>query len=252
MIQSNPDQLDHASVVRPCDRGGKKTADRAREARGITYDGRVRRWALSALVVAAACRNGEPPKDPRVDQLTKKLAETEQRLAAIEARGEVDAVRVANELLLRGKDAGLGGPPGELGPKGPPGDPGPVGGPGPLGPPGPEGPQGPKGVQGARGPEGPGAAYADKTDVMRRESRISVAAGLVASAVASCDKSIDIVIGGGCFADPQWMAQLVASRPLGVADAALASGWRCDYRNSSPSSTIEVVAEVYCVRAKSE
>ena len=141
---------------------------------------------------------------------------------------------------------------GERGAKGDPGPPGPEGPQGIQGLQGAQGIQGQQGIQGAKGPEGPGAAYSGKADVMRRESRISVAAGLVASAVASCDKSIDIVIGGGCFADPQWMAQLVASRPLGVADTALASGWRCDYRNSSPSSTIEVVAEVYCVRAKTE
>jgi hypothetical protein len=144
------------------------------------------------------------------------------------------------------------GPEGVQGPKGDPGPRGPQGEQGIQGLQGAQGIQGQQGVQGARGPEGPGAAYSGKADVMRRESRISVAAGLVASAVANCDQSVDIVIGGGCFADPQWMAQLVASRPLGVADAALASGWRCDYRNTSPSSTIEVVAEVYCVRAKTD
>ena len=46
------------------------------------------------------------------------------------------------------------------------------------------------------------------------------------------------------------MAQLVASRPLAITDAATPASWRCDYRNTSPTSTIEIVAEVYCVRAK--
>jgi hypothetical protein len=227
------------------------------------------------VVLAAGCRRGEPAKDPRVDQLTAKLAEAEQRIASLEAKGAVDVKAVANELLTRGKDAGLSGPDGPAGPRGLPGDPGPAGPVGPFGPPGPEGPQGPKGnagppgpegpqgpqglqgaqgmqgiqgVPGPKGPPGPTAAYGSKDDLSRRESRITVAAGLVASAVASCEKSVDLVVGGGCYADPMWMAQLVASRPLAIADTGTASGWRCDYRNSSPSSTIEVVAEVYCVR----
>jgi hypothetical protein len=53
---------------------------------------------------------------------------------------------------------------------------------------------------------------------------------------------------GGCFADPMWLGQLVASRPLAAADRAQPASWRCDYRNSSSSSSIEVVAEAYCVR----
>jgi hypothetical protein len=228
-------------------------------------------------VVVAACK-GPSPSDHRADveALKQKLAEAERRLAELEQRGAVDATRVANELLARGKASGLEGPPGPEGPRGQgeQGIPGPVG---PLGPPGPEGPQGAKGdpgplgpdgpqgiqglqgpqglqgtqgTQGPKGPPGPAAAYASKTDLMRRESRISVAAGLVASAVASCEKSVDLVVAGGCFAEPMWLAQLVAARPLGLSDSGLASGWRCDYRNASPSSTIEVVAEVYCVRPR--
>jgi hypothetical protein len=46
------------------------------------------------------------------------------------------------------------------------------------------------------------------------------------------------------------MAQLVAARPLAMTDGATAASWRCDYRNTSPSTTIEVVAEVYCVRPR--
>jgi hypothetical protein len=111
-----------------------------------------------------------------------------------------------------------------------------------------QGQQGQQGPQGLKGPPGPAAAYSGKDDLMRREKRISVGPGLVASAVASCERAVDLVVNGGCFADPMWMAQLVASRPLAIGDTAIASGWRCDYRNTSPSSTIEVVAEVYCVR----
>jgi len=43
------------------------------------------------------------------------------------------------------------------------------------------------------------------------------------------------------------LAQLVAARPVSMTDAATPSSWRCDYRNTSPSSTIEIVAEVYCI-----
>ena len=242
----------------------------------MTYDARVHRVALAlALGLVAACRGADKP-DPRVAQLATRVAEAEKRLASVEARGEVDAKRVASELLARGADAGLSGPPGPAGPRGegapgpqgpigPPGPPGPEGPHGPKGDPGPPGPEGPQGVggpqgpqgyqgqagpQGPKGPPGPAAAYSGKNDLMRREARISVAAGLSASAVAACEKSIDLVVAGGCYADPMWLAQLVASRPLGLHDAGSSSGWRCDYRNTSPSSTIEVVAEVYCVRAR--
>jgi hypothetical protein len=113
-----------------------------------------------------------------------------------------------------------------------------------------QGQQGQQGPQGPKGPPGPSAAYGNKTDIVRKESRISVGAGLVATAVASCDRAIDLLVTGGCYADPQWMAQLVAARPVSMSDGAAASSWRCDYRNTSPSSTIEVVAEVYCVRPR--
>jgi hypothetical protein len=273
MVEAYPDELDHASVVRLRDRVGKKTANTTIEPRGITYHRSVGRMLLCALALAA-CR---PSADEdQVTALKAELARAQERLTAVEQREGVDAVKIANELLARGKDSGLSGPPGPDGPRGLQGDPGPAGPVGPLGPPGPEGSQGPKGnagpqgpggpqgiqgeqgiqghqgiqgPQGVAGPAGPGAAYANKDSLMRRESRISVGPGLVASAVASCEKSVDLVVNGGCFADPMWMAQLVASRPLALADTAIASGWRCDYRNTSPSSTIEVVAEVYCVRA---
>ena len=101
-----------------------------------------------------------------------------------------------------------------------------------------------------KGPPGPSAAYSVKSDIARKESRISVAANLVATAVASCERASDLLVTGGCYADPQWMAQLIAARPIAMSDAAAPSSWRCDYRNTSPTSTIEVVAEVYCVRPR--
>ena len=108
--------------------------------------------------------------------------------------------------------------------------------------------QGPQGPQGPKGPPGPAGAYAGKSDVVRRESRLAVGPGLTVTVVASCDRAADLVIAGGCYADPAWMAQLTASRPLALADPASAASWRCDLRNQSPGATIEAVAEVYCVR----
>lgn len=227
--------------------------------------------ALLGLAVAA-CRGTSP--DPRVEELKRRLAEAEGRLEAIERTGtNVDAHKVAVALAALGPDAGLAGPvgpagvegpPGPIGPPGPPGPAGvgPEGPPGPIGVPGPQGPDGPQGVQGVqgpqglqgtpgvqgpRGPAGPPGAYAGKLDLQRKEARVSVGAGQLASVVASCERARDLVITGGCYADPMWMAELVAARPLGLTDPQLASSWRCDYRNTSPGQAIEVVAEVYCV-----
>jgi len=227
-----------------------------------------------ALVLLVACRAGDT--EQRIDETAKKVDEHDKQLGALEAKGAVDAKKVATELLARGKAAGLSGPPGDRGPLGPPGPLGPMGpaGVGPAGPEGPrgakgdpgpigpqgeqgvEGPQGVQGKQGVAGPQGPkgvvgpAAAYANKQDMTRKESRISVGAGLVATAVASCDRAVDLLVTGGCYADPQWMAQLVAARPLAMTDGSAPASWRCDYRNTSPTTTIEVVAEVYCVRPR--
>jgi hypothetical protein len=239
------------------------------------------RHALALAIVeigALACRASDA--EQRVDQIAARIDQHDARLVAIERRGPVDTTAVAGvvaaELLAKGQAAGLSGPagpPGPTGAEGPagpagPGGIGPVGPEGPRGakgdpgPPGPEGPQGiqglqgaqglqgPQGAQGPKGPPGPAAAYASKQDIARKESRISVAAGQVATAVASCDRAADLLVTGGCYADPQWMAQLVAARPLAMTDAAAPASWRCDYRNTSPQSTIEVVAEVYCVRPR--
>ncbi len=222
------------------------------------------------LVLVVACRDGDTDK---VDQLGARVADQDHRLQTIEKRGDIDTGKVAAELLAKGSAAGLAGPPGPLGPAGPAGPPGPIGpggtgsagpeGPrGPKGDPGPPGPDGPQGIQGLQGPQGlqgtqgaqgpkgppgPAGAYGNKTDIVRKESRISVGAGLVATAVATCDRALDLLVTGGCYANPQWMAQLVAARPVGMTDGQAPASWRCDYRNTSPSTTIEIVAEVYCV-----
>jgi hypothetical protein len=68
---------------------------------------------------------------------------------------------------------------------------------GPQGPQGVQGPQGIQGLVGARGPAGPAAAYGTKSDIQRKESRISVGAGLVATAIATCDRAVDLLVTGG-------------------------------------------------------
>jgi hypothetical protein len=226
------------------------------------------------LVGIIACRTGDP--DPRVDRASARIDDHDVRISAIERKGPVDVHAVAAELLAQGSDAGIqgpAGPPGPPGPEGPAGSVGP-GGVGPAGPegargakgdPGPPGPEGPQGIQGLQGPQGlqgtqgaqgpkgppgPAAAYASKQDIQRKEARVTVGAGQVATAVASCERAVDLLVTGGCYADPQWLAQLVAARPVAMTDGAAASSWRCDYRNTSPTSTIEVIAEVYCVRPR--
>jgi hypothetical protein len=230
--------------------------------------------AWIALFGLAACRASDT--ENRVDREEKRSDDHDIRIGKLEEQKKIDAKLVAQELLAKGKSSGLEGPPGPAGvqgPLGPPGPPGP-GGVGPNGPegprgakgdPGPPGPDGPQGIQGLQGPQGlqgqqgvpgpkgppgPAAAYGHKQDILRKESRISVGAGLVATAVASCDRANDLLVTGGCYADPQWMAQLVAARPLMMTDNVSPSSWRCDYRNTSPSTTIEVVAEAYCVRPR--
>ena len=229
--------------------------------------------ALAALA-SSACRASDA--DQRATEARSRIDDHDLRIGAIEKRGPVDAKAVAGELLAKGKSAGLSGPAGPPGPPGPQGGAGPMGpaGIGPMGPegprgakgdPGPAGPDGPQGIQGLQGPQGlqgtqgtqgpkgpvgPPGAYAQKQDLTRREARISVGAGLVATAIASCERATELLVTGGCYADPPWMGQLVAARPIAMTDATVAASWRCDYRNASPTTTIEVVAEVYCVRPR--
>jgi Collagen triple helix repeat (20 copies) len=229
----------------------------------------VRRTVLMLVCAAAACRANDT--EP-VDKLVVRAADHDRRLAIIEGRGPVDTEKVAATLLAKGT-LGPPGPSGERGPAGPAGPVGP-GGVGPAGPeggrgakgdPGPVGPEGPQGIQGLqgaqglqglqgaqgpKGPTGPPGAYGQKSDVARKESRVSVGGGLVATAVASCERAQDLLVTGGCYADPQWLAQLIATRPVGMVDSSSAASWRCDYKNTSPTTTIEIVAEVYCVRPR--
>jgi hypothetical protein len=231
--------------------------------------------ALFGALWGCKDKSGKPPADSGVPQLRQQTLDQEHRITALEKRGEVDHDKIAERLARLGRDAGLHGPigprgprglRGEAGPKGPVGPQGPVGPRGPEGPrgeigkPGPPGPQGiqglqgPQGIQGPQGPQGPkgptGApgAYSAKEDLTRRAKKIAVAPGLVASAVISCDRPSDLVITGGCSAQPIFSAQLINAVPFGMSDRRVKSGWRCDYRNTSSKKTIEVTAEVYCVR----
>jgi hypothetical protein len=144
---------------------------------------------------------------------------------------------------------GVQGPPGPIGPPGARGErgvPGPAGSQGVQGIQGPQGLQGPQGIQGPAGQPGPPGAYAGKVDLVRREERVVVGRGLVGAAVARCDRATDVVVTGGCSADPAWLGQLLAAQPFGLLDRAVQAGWRCDYRNTSDRNDIEIAAEVYC------
>jgi hypothetical protein len=228
------------------------------------------------LLVVIACRSQEAPS---TEGLEARITEIDRRIATLQARGATDTQAIAGELLAKGSEHGLQGPagppgaegpagaagpagpmgPAGVGPPGPQGERGPRGDPGPQGPEGPQGVQGlqgaqgvqgPQGPQGPNGPPGPAGAYGQKTDLMRKDHRISVGAGLVATAVAACERASDLLVTGGCYADPPWMAIVVASRPVAMTDGGTPAAWRCDYKNTSPGTTIEVVAEVYCVRPR--
>ncbi len=239
-----------------------------------------------ALAVAVACapKRDEPAPvdvpDSGVPQLQTRLARAEARIAELSRERDFNAERVATELLARGRDAGIAGPPGAMGPPGPVGAQGPTGAAGPMGAkgdrgpqgpvgprgdPGPDGIRGPQGVQGLQGPQGiqgpqgpagppgprgPSGSYAAKEDVVRRSEKVTVAAGIAASAVATCDQDQDLVITGGCSADPMWLAQLVNSKPFGMTSSTSRGGWRCDYRNTSDASEIAIEAEVFCARRR--
>ena len=237
----------------------------------------VRRTVLIAALGVCACRADDTG---RVDKAVTRLDDHDKRLAQIEHTGAVDTAAVAQVLLAKGSASGLSGPPGPQGGLGSAGPAGPIGpmGPAGVGPAGPEGARGPKGDPGQAGPARSArhsrsarrarsaraskvrrdrrvrrvlpARTVKKTDVTLKEARVSVAGGLVATVVATCDRAQDLLVTGGCFADPQWLAQLVATRPLAMTDAATASSWRCDYKNASPTTTIEIVAEAYCVRPR--
>jgi hypothetical protein len=230
-----------------------------------------------SLLAAAACghkSDAVQPPDSGVPEVAAQVAAVAQRVAVIEGRGKLDVDAVSQELAALGPEAGLHGPMGPTGPMGirgdhgPKGDPGPVGPQGPEGPPGPHGPPGPtgsrgdQGVQGLQGPQGiqgqqgtagprgepgPPGAYAHKQSLVRREVKVSVGPGLVASAVVKCDRAHDMIVTGGCSADPMWLGQLINALPFSIQDPRTAGGWRCDYRNTGETHPIEVTAEVYCL-----
>ena len=242
--------------------------------------GRTRAWILGmagAAVVAGCGRSSsKPPADSGVPQLQARVADLEKQLAEVQARGKIDVQAVSQTLAQMGPDAGIAGPRGLMGPMGMPGGPGPQGEPGPIGQQGPEGPpgppgppgplgpkgeqgiqgyqgpqgvQGPQGAQGPVGPQGPGGPYSRKEDLVRRENRVSVGPGLVASTVVTCDRSTDLVLTGGCQADPMWLGQLINATPFGIQTPRHAGGWRCDYRNTGDKQSLEITAEVYCLAA---
>jgi hypothetical protein len=72
----------------------------------------------------------------------------------------------------------------------------------------------------------------------------------VASAVAACERTEDLLVTGGCYVDPMWTAQLIATRPVSLMDPNAAASWRCDARNTSDAAEIELIAEVYCVQPR--
>jgi hypothetical protein len=233
------------------------------------------RIAVAALLACACGRGSAPEYDAGVPQLVEAISDHTQRIGAIEARADVDAERVAQKMARLPESAGLHGPigpigdrgltglPGPRGPDGPPGPPGIQGPPGERGERGPAGPEGPQGIQGLQGPQGlqgtqgtqgpkgpagPPGAYSSKDDLIRKDQRVSLAGGLVATAIANCERATDLVITGGCSSDPMWVGQLINAKPVGITDTRNPAGWRCDYRNTSATETIEVIAEVFCVR----
>jgi hypothetical protein len=68
--------------------------------------------------------------------------------------------------------------------------------------------------------------------------------------VARCDDITELVVIGGCGAEPMWRAQLMSSRPFAVTDSANAAGWTCTARNTSEKTELELVAEVYCAKTR--
>ncbi len=212
------------------------------------------------LLMASSCRTD-----------SDQLEALDQRIDRVEQQTAINVEEVARAIVRQG--GGVPGPTGPRGPKGSEGPPGPNGPPGidgPVGPAGPPGPKGdpgprgsqgfqgiqgqsgPQGIQGAQGPQGPqgppglAGAYGDKEDLLRREQRIGIGAGLTGSAVARCDRATDLVVLGGCKAEPVWRAAISAAYPVSTTSDSQAGGWRCDVRNLSTEAGVEVTAEVYC------
>ncbi|GAB4533393.1 MAG: hypothetical protein Tsb0020_49290 [Haliangiales bacterium] len=211
-----------------------------------------------------------------VEELSARVERVEGTQRERAQRDDIDVARVARELASLDGDAGVRGPagppgpPGETGPQGltgaqggegPPGPAGPTGPMGPRGERGPPGPPGPQGIQGLQGPQGlqgtqgiqgpigltgPAGGYASKDALTRREQRVTVTPSADASAVARCDRPTDLLVTGGCAIEPVILGQLRAARPIGMIDQTTTAGWRCDARNTSPQSDIELIATAYC------
>lgn len=236
-----------------------------------------RLYQATALALLVCGCSGKPATTPEEQvQVVALQSRIEVLEAKLEGQQSVDAKRVADELSrhadpsLRGPQGplgnqGIGGPPGPEGPIGPLGKEGPLGPIGGKGDPGPTGPtgvqgvaglQGPQGLQGARGqqgpegPKGPPAAVGTKQDLQHRQAKIEVGPGLVGSVVVKCSQASDLLVIGGCNATPMWRAALVASSPFAASNPRQHAGWRCDYRNQSTKTAIEIIADLYCAKAK--
>lgn len=212
-----------------------------------------------------------------VRSVQEALDEVERRIRRIERHGtRPDAIAVARALTalpganLRGP-AGPQGPPGPAGPVGPQG---PLGGKGPAGPEGPSGPkgvrgpaggqgpqgvrgeqgpqgiQGPRGVQGPTGPKGAPGAYSTKADPYVQQGSLAIGPGQYGAAVASCKDRRDILLTGGCRAAPAWIGYLTQVGPQHMTTRLKKATWRCEYRNASPSTTLQVHAQAYCITVR--
>ncbi len=213
----------------------------------------------------------------RVRSVQEALDELERRIRRMERHGtRPDAIAVARALAalpganLRGR-VGPHGPPGPAGPvgiqggvggKGPSGPEGPAGPKGVLGPAGPQGPQGvrgeqgsqgiqgSRGVQGLVGPKGPPGAYSSKIDPYVQRGSLAIGPGQYGAALASCKDRRDILLTGGCRATPAWIGYLTQVGPQHLSDRLKKATWRCEYRNASPTTTLQVHAEAYCITVR--
>lgn len=152
--------------------------------------------------------------------------------------------------------AGKPGAPGPAGPAGPVGPAGEAGATGLSGQPGGQGPrglQGPPGVQGVPGPRGvqglagPPGTYGARAQLYRASGRLTLSAGLNGAVVATCRKTTDLLISGGCAAEPPWLGALGRTSAVDLATKDRAAGWRCEFRNLSATRAITINAAAYCV-----
>jgi collagen triple helix repeat protein len=242
-----------------------RTGDLAKATSGSETQGSV----VTSAELTHRSADGQP-----VRSVQEALDEVERRIRRMERHGtRPDAIAVARALAaLPGANLrGPSGPHGPPGPAGPVGLQGPVGGKGPaglegpsgpkgvLGPAGPQGPQGvrgeqgsqgiqgPRGVQGPAGPKGPPGAYSSKADPYVQRGSLVIGPGQYGAALASCKDRRDILLTGGCRAAPAWIGYLTQVGPQHLTNKRKKATWRCEYRNVSPSTTLQVHAEAYCI-----